>query len=242
MKEFPHYVSMPIQEVMANPDQFIIPENLNAIEYLWNMNILTTQTNDYRNEDSWISFGILSKENADLLNEMRNNRAFLNEETPGVLNHHGIGFRVPVVPGTKDTLEDFMPLFNKLQMQDVQRDGYMTLDEFYANYTDCWKEIKNPYLELEPKIEDFGNDFYAYADAAAEFSRKRYPRTQIIRVYDETKATKTLEEYLADAGLLDCYDEEEQKVFLNRRLYEGHMRYKSINPKQNEENHVPHTR
>ncbi len=242
MKEFPHYVSMPIQKVMAHPDQFIIPENLSAIDYLWNMNILTTQTNDYSNEDSWIALGILSKENAHVLNEMRNDREYLDQDKPGILTQHGVGFRVPVVPGSKDTLEDFMPLFSRFQMQDVQRDGYMNLDEFYANYTNCWKEIKNPYLELDPKFEDFDNDFYAYADAVADFSRKKYPRTAIIRVYDETKATKTLEEYLADAGLLDCYDSEEQKVFLNRRLYEGHMRYKSVYPNKSEEDNVSHAK
>ena len=55
----------------------------------------------------------------------------------------------------------------------------------------------------------------------------RYPNTDKVRVYDETKATKSLEGYLEDAGLLDCYDAEEKKIFFNRRLYEGHMRYKN---------------
>ena len=225
MKEFPHYVSMPIEQVMADPDEFIIPENRRAIEYLWDMNIITQQTNDYENEDSWIALGMLSKENDKIITKMRNDMQFSDPQKPGILLHHGLGFRVPVKPGTKDTFDDFKPLFELLSMQDVERDGYMTLDEFYSRYTDCWKQIRNPYLELEPKIENY-EDPREWLEASHDYYRKKYPQTPFVRVYDETKATKSLEEYLEAAEFLDCYDPEEQKVFLNRRLYEGHMRYK----------------
>ena len=42
-----HYLSEPIYIVMENIDKYVIPENIRAIEYLWDKNILTTQTNDY---------------------------------------------------------------------------------------------------------------------------------------------------------------------------------------------------
>lgn len=242
MKEFPHYTAMPIQDVMANPSKYIIPENLRSIEYLWNMNILTTQTNDYENNDSFIAIGMLSKENAEVFNEMLNDMEYRKPGCPGMLMQYGNGFIVPVKPGTKDPFEDFLPLFNKLQMQDVQRDGYLTIDEFYSRYTDCWKLIRNPYLGLEPSPYDYKDNIQEFIRVHGEFLRKKYPRTPWIGVYDETKATKSLEEYLADAGLLDCYDAEEQKIFLNRRLYEGHMLYKNIVQKQESESPKPHTR
>lgn len=221
-------VSMPIQEVMANPEAFIIPENLDAVKYLWSMNIVTQQNNDYENEDSWIAIGMLSKENEEIFTRLRNDEKLQDPSKPGILDHHGRGFRVPVKPGTKKTIEDFLPLFSMLKFQDVQRDGYMTLDEFFARYTDCWKQIDNPYLELEPSPEDYMDNPKEYLKAVQEFYSMRYPNTPKIRVYDETKATKSIEEYLKDAGFLDCYDPEEKKVFLNRTLYEGHMRYKQM--------------
>ena len=231
MKYFPRNLAMPIQDVMANPREYIIPENLKAIEYLWDMNIMTKQTNDYENEDSWIAIGMLSKENEDIYNEMRNNKIFRDPRTPGILTQYGNGFRIPIKPGTKDTFETFLQLFNQFQVQDVQRDGYMTIDEFYANYTDCWKVIHNPYIDLEPKFEDYEN-LYTYREARRDFQKNKYPTTPKIRVFDETKATKSLEEYLKEAGFLDCYDAEEKKIFLNKRLYEGHMKYKANNPNQ----------
>ena len=228
MKTFPHYVAMPIADVMNNPEEYIIPENLKAIERLWNMNILTKQTNDYENEDSWIALGMLSMENHQIFYEMYNDHSFHDPSKPGILNEYGVGFRVPVKPGTRDTYDDFLPLLKTLKMQDVQRDGYMTLDEFFSEYTDCWKVIDNPYLELEPKFEDYGDDIVALRRAMREFDLKGYPKGPRIKVYDESKATKGIEEYLYEAGFLDCYDKEEGKVFLNRRLYEGHMRYKNL--------------
>ena len=225
MKEFPHYVAMPINEVMANPEKFIIPENLRAIEYLWDMGFVTGQTNDYQNEDSWITFGILSEENQRILDDLRNNDSYIDPNAPGVCTQYGLGIRIPVVPGTKDTFDDFMPLISMLKPQDIQRDGYMTLDEFFVNFTDCWKAIKNPYLQLEPNIENYENPKDFIRDYG-EFKRHKYPTTPVIRVFDELKATKDIKEYLSDFGFLDLYDEEEGKIFLNERLFNAHMRYK----------------
>lgn len=225
METFPFYGSLPIEVVMENPGLYIIPENISAIEYLWNMNILTRQTNDYENDDSWISLGMLSKENEEIFSRLRNDPNYLDQHNAGVLLEYGYGFRVPVKPGTKDPLDEFLPLFSELKMQDVQRDGYMTLDEFYAKYTPCFKVIDNPYLALEPNIDNCSS-VDEYREKLNDYKRMRYPDTPTIRVFDETKATKSLQEYLADVGLAGCYDPLEGKIFLNRRLYEGHMRYK----------------
>ena len=230
-KEFPHYVSMPIQQVMANPNEYIIPENQRAIEYLWDMNILTTQTNDYENEDSWIALGMLSNENYKILAKMEDNPNLRNDNNPGILKNYGHGIRIPLKPGTKDTFEDFLPLMNLFQMQDVQRDGYMTINEFAANYTNCYKYVDNPYLDLEPDIRNFENPM-DYLEALNEFKRMKYPTGRKIPIFDESKATKSIEEYIEEAGFKDCYDAQEQKIFLNRRLYEGHMRYKEMNKEE----------
>ena len=188
MAEFEYgWVSVPIKDVMKDPKKYIIPENLAAISYLWDMNILTEQTNNYDNEDSWIAIGMLSEENLKIFSDMYNSKEKWHDESaPGILNHHGWGFRVPVKPGTKDTLEDFLPLFKMLKFQDVQRDGYMTIDEFYSKYTDCYKTIRNPYYDLLYPI-----DSASVREALRVFDIEGYPETPKVRVFDKTKAINT---------------------------------------------------
>ena len=227
MEQFPYFVATAIQVVMDHPEKYIIPENLAAINYLWNMNILTEQTNDYSNEDSWIAIGSLSEENEKVFTQIRNNPAYFNESIPGVLTHHGRGFRVPVKPGTRDTLKDFMPLFSLFKLQDVPKEGYMTVEEFYINHTDCFRVVRNPYLKREPKIFEYTN-IEEYEKAWKEWANNPYPETPRIRVFDPEKVTKSLEEYLKESGYLGLYDPEEGKVFYNKRLYDGHMKYKDM--------------
>ena len=228
-------VSNPIAIVMAHIEDFVIPENRRAIEYLWDMNILTTQTNDYDNENSWIAIGNLSEENLKIFYDFANNRRKIPEEMGRIgLLGYGNGFEVPVKPGTRDTFEDFKPLFAMFKRQDVQKDGYMTVEEFYIKFTDCHKWVDNPeYHPLpEPRRSDYAEarDYYrAMSDHLESLATIRK-----VQAFDPTKCVKDLKEYLADAKLLDCYDEEEGKIFYNRRLYEGHMRYKEMMQKERE--------
>ena len=217
------YTSMPIQDVMANIEEFIIPENRAIIEYLWDKNILTKQTNNYENDFSFIQLGELSEENEKLFWEFVNEYSGLDEKTDKMFTLYK-GISIPITPGSEDTFEIFKPLVDLLKYQDVQKDGYMTIDEFYINYTDCYRTIDNPNYNEGPEVEDYPN-IEEYIKAYNEYI-KTTESLPIIKVVDESKITKSLEEYLEENGLLDCYDEEEGKIFYNRRLYEGHMKYK----------------
>lgn len=222
-------LAKPINEVMDNVEDFIIQENIRAIEYLWNLNILTTQTNNYDNDFSWIAIGKLDEENEKIFRELSKKYAMARDNEPIIGSiYGGRGFSVPVVPGTRDVFEDFMPLFKDFKMQDVQKDGYMTVEEFYIKCTDCWSVIDNPNRHPLPtpkkgdfpSVEEYCKAYDAYLESLEGLSK--------IKVFDPNKCVKGLNEYLADANLLDCYDEEEGKIFYNRRLYEGHMRYKAF--------------
>ena len=221
------YVSTDIKTVMENIEEFVIPENRAIIEYLWDHNILTTQTNNYENDYSWIQIGKLSEENRKIFYGYANAMS-TKEETKEPKVSVVRGFSVPVIPGTRDTFEDFKPLVDLLKPQDVQKDGYITIEEFYINYTDCWDLIDNPeYHPLpEPNYEDYSDpiEFGKAYDMYAESMNVR----RRIKVVDEGKITKPIEEYLDEAGFTGCYDEEEGKIFNNKRLYEGHMRYKNM--------------
>ena len=221
-------VSNPIAKVMEHIENFVIPENRRAIEYLWSMNILTTQTNDYDNKNSWIAIGNLSPENTKIFYDFANRRRIIPEEEGFIgLLGYGNGFSVPIKPGDKDPFDEFKKLFDFFHYQDVQKDGYMTVDEFYIKFTDCYRWVDNPERNVPmPRKKDYEDerDYYRaygkYLDAQGLVAK--------IKVFDITKCVKDLRDYLEEAGLADCYDEEEGKIFYCRRLYEGHMRYKEM--------------
>ena len=221
------YLSTDIASVMEDPDRYIIPENRRAIEYLWNKNILTTQTNNYENDLSFINIGDLSPENERRFWHYYNTGQASNGYEMGVV-YGGKGVQVPIKPGLMDTYEAFKPLIDRLDFQDVQKDGYMTIDDFFLKYTDCWRVVINPNYEpvLPPKASDYSNrlDYYK---AYEEYVEKENVSRKI-RVFDENKVTKPLREYLKDFDLLDFYDEEEGKIFYNERLFKGHLRYKEM--------------
>ena len=222
------YPSMNITAVMANINEYVIPENQRAVQYLWSKNILTVQNNNYDNRDSWINIGELSEENAKIFWGLANDLIF-NQPTDIKIGYvgNGKGFRVPIVPQKgRDTYSAFRPLIDMLGMQDVQKDGYMTVDEFLKEYTDCFQIIRNP--DYNPTV----NPRYLGITDPHEFARayERYVESvsglRYLKIADESKMVKPLEEYLKDAGLLSFYDPDEGKIFYNQMLYDGHMRYK----------------
>ena len=215
--------SVPINLVMANIEKYVIKENRRAIEYLWDKNILTTQTNNYDNEESWIAFGELSDENLEIV--MREiNTSVSYGGIPRFAFNHGKAIEIPTKPGTKDTFEDFKYLIDKLEDQDVQKDGYMTIDEFYIDCMGFYKLTNNPFYHplIEPKRKDYSTE--EMYRKALNFYLNEPVLLRKIKVVDESKIARPLEEYLKEKGLY--YDSDEKKIFYNKRLYDGHMRYK----------------
>ena len=221
------HLSMPIRDVMADIDKYVIPENKAAIEYLWAMNILTTQTNNYNNETSFINIGKLSPENEDLLWNLYNTEFINADKLPKIgIVYGGRGIEIAVKPGSGDTLEAFKPLIDRFAYQDVQEDGYMSIDEFFIKYTDCWIEVNNPEFKplRQPRRSDFATS-EAYSAAYEAYVDSTLVKRRIV-VFDESKVTKSLEEYLRETGFEGCFDPETDRIYYNRRLYEGHLRYK----------------
>ena len=224
------YVSTDIRTVMNNEEEYIIPENRRIIEYLWDHNIVTKQTNNYENDYSWVQIGKLSEENDEIFFSCVNDRdmAFRDEEKePKISSARGFSVPIKPTPGV-DTFEAFKPLVDLLKPQDVQKDGYMTIEEFYIYCTDCWQIVDNPeYNPLPaPRYEDYSNPV-EYGEAYDKYAESVNVKRRI-KVVDESKIVKPLEEYLEETGYSGCYDEEEGKIFHTRRLYEGHMRYKNM--------------
>lgn len=216
------YSVIDMKVVMSNPEEFIIPENLDACKLLWSKNIFTRMNNNYDNDHSWITINTLSPENQEIFNSLS-----LFDNRFGV-TYGGIGFRIPIVPGPGNyTFEAFRELIDLFPMQDVQKDGYMTVEEFMIHYTDCYKVEYTPeYKELTAKMMSPDGDVLLYNREFEQYMSMNGVRRRV-RVFDSSKMTKPIEQYIAESMFADFYDADEQKVYYNEMYYEAHLRYKN---------------
>ena len=215
------YSIIDMQLVMNDPEEFIIPENLEACKLLWSKNIFTKMCNNYDNEFSWITISQFSPENQALFDELS-----LGDKRFG-LTYGGIGFKIPIVPGKgNDTYEAFKELIDLFAVQDVQKDGCMTAEDFMIYYTDCYKMEYTPeYRELTAHLMSPDGDVLLYNREFEKYMNYMNVRRRI-RVFDSSKMTKSIEEYVADSMFADCYDPDNGMIYYNQMYYQAHMRYK----------------
>ena len=216
------YSAVDMKTVMSNPEEFIIPENLEACKLLWSKNIFTKMNNNYDNDYSWITISRFSPENQQLFDALS---AYDNRFG---LTYGGIGFKVPVVPGKgNDTFEAFRVLIEFFPMQDVQKDGCMTFKEFMIYYTDCYRMGYTPeYEELTAGMMSPDGDVLIYNREFEKYMNYNGVRRRV-RVFDPSKMTKPLEEYIADSIFAGLYDPDNGMVYYNDMYYQAHMRYKA---------------
>ena len=148
------YSAVDMNFVYANPEEFIIPENLEACKLLWSKNIFTVMCNNYDNDNSWITISKLDESNQKLFEELCKS----NPENFGY-TWGGVGIRVPVKPEPgADIFSAFQPLIEMFSYQDVQKDGYMTKEDFLNYECGCYKLIPNP--DFIPNIKHPSYDDY----------------------------------------------------------------------------------
>lgn len=218
------YSVVDMYQVMKNPTEFIIPENLEACKLLWSKNIFTKMTNNYDNDYSWITINTFSPDNQELFEFMSTfDKRF-------GLTWGGIGFKIPIKPGEgNDTLEAFRDLIEIFPMQDVQKDGCMDIETFMIYYTDCYSIAYNQeYLDIiRPFMSPDGDVLLYHPELEQHLRAENVRRT--IRVFDPTKMTKTLEEYINESQFAGLYDPDNGKIYYNEMYYQAHLRYKEQN-------------
>ena len=216
------YSAVDMKTVMSNPEEYIIPENLEACRLLWSKNIFTKMTNNYDNEYSWITINQFSSENQKLFED------FCVGDKRFGLTWGGIGFKIPIVPGKgNDTFESFKELIELFPMQDVQKDGCMTAEEFLIYYAGCYKmSPSQEYLELTAPMMSPDGDVLIYNKEFEQYMNYTNVRRKI-RVFDPTKMKKSLEEYLEESIFAGLYDPDNGMVYYNDMYYQAHMRYKA---------------
>lgn len=138
-----NYGTIGMEQVFNNIDEYIIPENQEACKLLWNKNIFTKMCNNYDNDNSWITLGDLSLENQEIFNNLSKTNSCVGK------TWLGIGITVPYSYKEKDKVyEAFKTIIDEFVIQDVQKEGYMTEEEFLIYYTDCYK-IENKKRKLD---------------------------------------------------------------------------------------------
>ncbi len=142
------YGKVDMMEVMNNIEKYIIPENREACKLLWSKNIFTIMCNNYDNEESWITLSTLSEENQKIFDNMsKKNKCF-------GYTFGGIGLIIPIKPCKGvDIYSNFKELIDNFCYQDVQNDGYMSLEEFMIYYTDCYKVMDGKRVFDEKKMK-----------------------------------------------------------------------------------------
>ncbi len=217
------YSVVDMEEVANDIEEFIIPENQEACKLLWSKNIFTRMCNNYENDNSWITFSMLDEDNKRLFDELSlSNPCF--GKTWG-----GIGLTVPVKPGKGvDAYSSFKPLIDMFAYQDVQKDGYMTKEEFLAFYCMCFKVVANPEYRVmkEPKADDYTDILEFLKDWDEYSSHTLVPKE--IRVFDESKMEMSFEDYLSNSRFAKWYDPDNERIYYNQFYYDAHMKYKQI--------------
>ena len=222
------YSVIDIEYVMRDIDEYIIPENQAACKLLWSKNIFTIMSNNYENEHgdcdfSWIALGDLSEENQELFDRL------VAEKDPRVAIFRTKKIiKLPTEPRKGvDTFEAFKKIIDMFSYQDVQKQGYMTIEEFMIRYTDCRKTEINPeHLKaIKPNFADYNGDVEAYARAFDDYVRYESMPSEIVS-FDETKMTKSYQEYVDETMFAGLFDPDLNRVYLNKMYYDAHMKYK----------------
>lgn len=120
------YGYIPLVEVLKNPEEYIIPECMNACNCLWNKNIETFMVSNYEDENLYIILNDLSTENLAIIKELAevDLRYYWSE-----YRHY---WAIRVKGTSKESSEELAKLTEVFVMQDTIK--YQTEEKFLDNY------------------------------------------------------------------------------------------------------------
>lgn len=223
------YVGM--EEVMNNPEEYIIPELQQACKKLWDMNIFTFMVSN--REDGGNTYIILEK-----LSE-KNEKIFkkLMKESPNNYIFDDYRNSLAIKFFTENISEQkiarmFDMAIKHFAPQDVQKPFYLTEKEFLIN-CGCNKKIPNPDFVEPGPMPSNGN--------IQEFNEwlKKTEIPETITIFDKSKVTKSIKEYLKEKNVLSCYDPATKRIYSSELFLKKHLDYvkkhNETNAEENEE-------
>lgn len=185
-----------IEEIMKNPEEYIIPECLEACKKLWSKNIETLMCANYSgNNDLFIVLpGIdsLSDENQEIFKN--------NSEEGFILGEVHDNPEIAVAGQTQESVAALINLVDKLKIQDVRRRRYQTAGEFLEEYK--------------------------YGDMPTEYSDiDEYGNISVVRQYDPRRIDATLQDALEQTGKASLYVPSEGRIYESQMFLDWHNRY-----------------
>lgn len=203
-----------IEIVVSNPDEYIVPECLDACKSFWNKNIFTAScSNRYEKKDKdgnitkYIMFNNLSNENIKRFNELVKS----NPNNYRAVIRYGMPYYVILISST-DTLQDrdldskrLLDLTYPFEMQDCL-DGFDSIKKYY--------------------IENLTLSYYPSKDDAISIS--------------DSELMNTVKKYLEAIGKLDLLDIDRKVVYKSKFYRDAHQRYLDYLRNQPPTNPDPH--
>ena len=184
-----------IEEIMKNPEEYIIPECLEACKKLWSKNIETLMCANYMNDDLFVVLpGIdsLSAENQNVFKDNNGSGFIFGEE------HNNP--EIKVARQTQKSALALVELAEKLKIQDVRRCRYQTAEEFLEEY----------------KFGDMPAE-YTGVDENGYVS--------VTRQYNPQRIDATLQDALEQTGKAGLYIPSEGRVYESQMFLDWHNRY-----------------
>ncbi len=210
-----HYSYVGMEEVLQNPEEYIIPELQAACKKLWSMNIFTFMCSD-RNDGghSYILLEKLSDENQAIFDEIRKEHP-QNFIFSQYRNCFGIDFKTENLP-EQDIAEMFEKAISYFKPQDVQSPFYITREQFLIN-CGCYSEVPNPKYVKNPGPMPIGTDLKALDEWFAKVDQPK-----MLKIFDEAKVAKPMEAYLKEKGIT-TYDPKTERIYASEFFFQRHL-------------------
>ena len=217
------YSYVPMEEVIKNPDEYIIPELHGACKKLWNNNIFTFMCSNRDDAGhSYILLEELSKENQQIFDNMRKKypENFIYDEYRECF---GIDFATANM-SEQDISKIFVQAVKCFKSQDVPKKFYLTREEFLIG-CGCYKEVPNPkYKGIDPMPID-SEKFNEWLE------KSRKPTPEMLKIFDKSKVTKPFEEYLKEKNV-HTFDSKTQRIYSSEYFLNKHIEFMNKSAQQ----------
>lgn len=217
------YSHIPMEEVVKNIDEYIIPELQDPCVCLWDRNIFTFMVSN-RNDggSSYICLdGNLSEKNQKIWDE-------LSRKYPK--KYYKDAYRNALTIKIEDTTKmtereitnEFMHMVLNFELQDVPSKFYLNKEQYLIK-CGCYDEIPNPeYIDDVGPMPQTAN----LEELDEWIAKTRQPET--IKIFNKNKKIKSLKKYVKENGDIDKFDVETGRVYTNKYFLERHNYYKDM--------------
>ena len=156
-----NYRGYPIHEIIDNPDEYIVPECLDACRKFWDKNIFTASCSNRRetidengNIRKYIMVSHLSDENKEIFENliMSNPAHYWKREIDNVMYYSIVILSKYIKEGSDVDSQRLLSLAEPFKLQDCL-EGYVTVEDYYKNNITYSKTISESEYEVLERVK-----------------------------------------------------------------------------------------